>query len=270
MKLEVKKITPEIAMELLKMNTKNRKLKKQTVLDYADQMKRGQWKLTSQGITISDTGEVIDGQHRLAAIVKSNTTIDILVSNGLKYDDVFKVYDTGVRRTAADSLYISDVKYSSLISAIIKKKIQYDRENKSTGAGAGVIKITNTDVYNSYIEHEEIYQDIAKFSQKYYNKLKLISTSFTGGIAAHLIITKGHSFELVSSFFEQLFYNENVENESINVLRNKLISNALDNRKLTEMTKTIYIIKTWNCFITGTEISRFNIDINRDRNLTFK
>ena len=89
MKTEIKEITPDLAFEMLKSNTLNRPLKKSLIEYYASQMKSGQWRLTGQGISISDANELIDGQHRLAAIVKSKTTQKMLIIHNLDFHEVY-------------------------------------------------------------------------------------------------------------------------------------------------------------------------------------
>ena len=60
-----------LALELLKANSTNRELRNHVVEGYVDQMKKGQWREdTGETIKISKTGRLLDGQHRLNAIVK--------------------------------------------------------------------------------------------------------------------------------------------------------------------------------------------------------
>lgn len=99
-------ITPEDAAALLALNTNNRDVREGTVKTYAAAMKRGEWSRTHQGIGISRTGRVLDGQHRLMAIVMSGVTVDMMVATGLN-DDVFKDLDGHAKRSAADAFHES-------------------------------------------------------------------------------------------------------------------------------------------------------------------
>jgi hypothetical protein len=56
--------------------------------------------MTHQGIAFDEFGNLIDGQHRLHAIVKSGKTITCLVSFGVHVDAV-SVIDRGLRRSSA-------------------------------------------------------------------------------------------------------------------------------------------------------------------------
>lgn len=84
MKTKLQKITPAMAEKWLATpNTKNRKLRQRTVEAFAADMRRGKWHITHQGIAFDEAGNLLDGQHRLAAIVKSGCTIEMLVTTGL-------------------------------------------------------------------------------------------------------------------------------------------------------------------------------------------
>lgn len=99
-------ITPSDAEEILKFNTANRDIRKSVVRDLAAAMRRGEWKTTHQGISISKTHRLLDGQHRLLAIVESGITCLIQVTTG-QPDENFQEIDRHSRRTMADSFHDS-------------------------------------------------------------------------------------------------------------------------------------------------------------------
>jgi hypothetical protein len=73
-------ITPEIAKAFLAGNTDNRKLASRTVEVLARDMVNGCWRVTHQCIAISESGLLIDGQHRLSAVVSSGKTVPMYVA----------------------------------------------------------------------------------------------------------------------------------------------------------------------------------------------
>lgn len=95
-------ITPAIAAAYLELNVNNRPLRKRSVLAFSGAMTRGEWMLTPQGIAISSEGRLIDGQHRLMAVVMSKQTIPMTVWHNVP-NDVFSVYDRGTPRTMSDT-----------------------------------------------------------------------------------------------------------------------------------------------------------------------
>lgn len=106
LKTEVVVITPEIASLWLKKNTSNRGLKERYVDRLANDMTQGAWKLTHQGIAFNREGTLIDGQHRLSAIVQSGVSVPMLVTYGVDRSSQL-VMDDHARRTAADAIKLS-------------------------------------------------------------------------------------------------------------------------------------------------------------------
>lgn len=102
-KSEVVVFTPEIARQYLEMNTQNRIVKKTQVDNIANVIRRGEWSLTHQGIAISKDNVILDGQHRLLAIIETNATIPIMVTRGFDREQTFSAIDGGFcLRTDAD------------------------------------------------------------------------------------------------------------------------------------------------------------------------
>jgi hypothetical protein len=102
MKTEIIKITPELASVILSKNV-NRKVRPHQVNALKESMLGGLWRLTHQGIAFDVNGNLVDGQHRLLAIVASKMTFDMMVTH---YDSAFQYdvlpVDTGSYRNYSD------------------------------------------------------------------------------------------------------------------------------------------------------------------------
>ena len=91
-------INPSFADILLSLNVANyRSLNKETVKQYAMDMKAGKWKKNGEPIIINKNGILNDGQTRLHAVIESGAEIDAYII--FDADDT-KLYDTGVVRSA--------------------------------------------------------------------------------------------------------------------------------------------------------------------------
>lgn len=78
--IQKQRITPELAKAMLKRNTSNyRKPSKSTIDRYVRDMKNKEWPMTHHGIAFNKKGELVDGQHRLMAVVSSNKAIDFMI-----------------------------------------------------------------------------------------------------------------------------------------------------------------------------------------------
>jgi hypothetical protein len=101
MKPQLRAITPAEASELLKRNVSNRKMRKSWVEYLASQIRRGVWVTNSDAIALSADGILLNGQHRLSAIVAADMPAKVLFVEGMD-PDAFKIIDRGVGRTQAD------------------------------------------------------------------------------------------------------------------------------------------------------------------------
>lgn len=105
------RITPELANTWLNSNHSNqRKLSKATVAQYTKTIKNGLWYPdTGECIKISCENNIIDGQHRLNAIVQAGIPVTMLVIKNIS-DEHLAALDTGKKRTLSDVFTIHGVK----------------------------------------------------------------------------------------------------------------------------------------------------------------
>jgi hypothetical protein len=103
MQLEFQVITPDYAAELLaNHNPNNRPLSRNHVTFIAQEMERGTFRADNgDSIRFGADGNIIDGQHRLAAIVRSGKTVMMLVARGIE-GDAFATIDIGKSRSISD------------------------------------------------------------------------------------------------------------------------------------------------------------------------
>ena len=98
-------ISPEMAKEMLDLSDKtgfrNRNLSKRIVARYADAMAKNEWGLSNDAIAVTSDGKVLNGQHRLHAVISSGTTQKFLVLEDAD-EMMFKYLDNGTLRTMND------------------------------------------------------------------------------------------------------------------------------------------------------------------------
>lgn len=91
-------ITPELAERMLERNHHNRPIRQSVVAHYVNEIIRGHWLTSSQGIAFDWNGVLRDGQHRLRAIVEAQCPVSSFVAFGLDPKAVDFI-DTGTRRS---------------------------------------------------------------------------------------------------------------------------------------------------------------------------
>ncbi len=110
-------VTPEMAKKFLESNHENqRKLSKSRVTRYAEEIRNEMWLYNGESIIISESGRLIDGQHRLAAILEAGLAIDTVLITDVPDEqdgvDTFLTINTE-NRSNADALYIAGFKEES-------------------------------------------------------------------------------------------------------------------------------------------------------------
>lgn len=103
----IEKIDPARAEKILENHPSNRKLSSIRVTHLAQQMKEGAWNFDGAPIRINDKGDLVDGQHRLWAIVESGTTQEFLVLRGVD-EASMATMDIGKSRSFSDILTLHD------------------------------------------------------------------------------------------------------------------------------------------------------------------
>lgn len=105
-------ITPARAEKMLKQNKVNRPISSGTVVAYANDIKAGRWDTdTTACIAFDKNGGMVDGQHRLKAIILANVPVLMWICRGVG-DKV--VFDSGRTRTLSDYMKINHSELESI------------------------------------------------------------------------------------------------------------------------------------------------------------
>lgn len=127
------KVTPELAARFLAKNPANRSMRKASVATLARAMSAGEFNgMNGETVKFDHTGALVDGQHRLAAIVKSGTTQGLLMVRGVP-DGAADTMDTGMQRTFADVLRRRGVTQYNNVAAAARLLWLYDNTARILG-----------------------------------------------------------------------------------------------------------------------------------------
>lgn len=103
MRMRVVSINPKRAAELLALSAGNRPIRKLLVARYAKEMAMGSWKLSPEPIIVTKKGRLVQGHHRLHAVILSGCTVEFMLCEDAD-DGIVMVLDTGRSRTLSDRL----------------------------------------------------------------------------------------------------------------------------------------------------------------------
>lgn len=120
-KARIEVIDPKKAAALLEHNACGRPLRAQEVARKVRDMLQGDWDFTGDTIKIAKPDKdgiehLLDGQHRMTAVVTANIRKQFLVVRGLPRR-VRDVTDTGIPRTPGDTFQMNGLPYGTLLAA---------------------------------------------------------------------------------------------------------------------------------------------------------
>lgn len=244
------KIDPNEARKLLALNVRNRKLSPKLVDKYATDMASGQWPYNGDPIRISSSNVLLDGQHRLQAIIESGVTIEVELIKGLP-DDVAMTIDGGRKRSASDILNMLDgaSMLTTTITASARAALNYL-------GGYSLLTVQSTPAIVNFVH---THPDIVKYATFAREADKVTTGSSLGSVL--YLGTRAATFDKRAiQFVEPLRHGESLQagdprlalrNAFINArIKQGSVSKAIDPRWA-----FLTVTQCWNAFVTGKEIT---------------
>ena len=250
-------ITPAQAEFILDgYNHDNRPLKPGTVDKYAAVMGRGDWILTSQGVSFSKDGYLNNGQHRLAAVVASGAHVRFTVTFG-EDRGAFQYLDTGRNRTAADVLAIAGYTSCAALAGATRLAVIVDQ-------GAGFRTQVAAFTAAQLLTKVETDKHLSEAARAFHTTNKNIKTSPSSLVFAMARINRmsKQTAEKREEFFAQLANGFNLGPKSpVLKLRECLRSRNImpkqhrPSQTYINLTIAAAIIKAWNAYVAGRGVS---------------
>lgn len=271
-KIRIVDVTPEMAREILaNHNELNRRMNMGHVKALAHNMKTGTWRFNGDTIRFDKDGNLIDGQHRLKAVILADMTITFIFAEGFDSETI-KTIDQEIKpRNLSDLLKINEVENCNTIAGIINKYFVMklsnasflDSHRRSSGGGTSgpagkARKLASIDEkFNEYANDPLFYEDLVVYVRKCYNNYDYLTPSNIGGMYAYLYKEKHHSHAEIKGFFDGLCLGL-TDIKVISQLRGILNKDGRKNNRtpMTSSALTGYISKAWNYYLTNTVVNR--------------
>lgn len=247
---EITTITPLLAQSWLDDNNfNNRRLDDRRVAQIANDIKKGKWIFDGTPIRFNGGGNILDGQHRLCAVVRAQKSIDALVIHGLETESKNTI-DTGKSRSISDLLHFNGHVNTSTLAAAGRLALAF-KEHK--GDMAAWARAKSGASYQDIIEEITGNEKIMKATQaiislKYLKKI-------AGGAApafCYYLFMSATSQHIADAFFQYIENGNDLNAESpILLLRNTLIlreSKTWQSGHRRSVYTSALFIKAWNAW----------------------
>lgn len=254
---ELMTVSPKVASELLESrNGVNRPLRRAHVVALAEAMRRGEWRVTHQGLALTSSGHLLDGQHRLAAIIEYGKPIRMMVSTGVP-KDAFDVLDVGAKRTAGDMVSLAGLSHGNQMAATARLVIFYDLLSDKVWHGVEINKEISTHrVVEFSVENGPALYAAIQLALPVRQIVKMNMSALS--TAAYLIDRVAPESEQAAEFFGRLASGESLgRGDPRLTLRNMYIGGRPDRRSMDRQYQLAVILKAWNAFVEGRQVKMF-------------
>jgi len=248
--IHVQRIGPKIAEQYIEGMSKNRNISQRDVETLVRAMKQGLWREDAgDPIRLNSDGQMIDGQHRMWAIVESGCEFSFLVIRGID-NSTQMIMDTGRGRRLADQLRIRGEKYPSELASAISLYSGWLNERMLMRGGGNKTKIMIPEGISILEQHPELRKSVAIG----YGIARAVKGGAGRWSAIHCVLSEIDAVD-ADAFFRQIQTGENLSATSpIMALRRRLAIDALTQRKLEVREYTALVFKAWNAYREGRDI----------------
>lgn len=247
-------ITPDTARRILdERNTSNRRVQPKVVDNYARDMAKGNWLLNGDAVRFAVDGTLLDGQHRLAAVVRSGVELRTAVVWNLP-PEVQATMDDGRKRSMADVLTLDGrPEHAVTTASVVRRLIWWDSGTR--GAMRGGQNPTKQEMAD-YLALHPIVNRAAEVADGAVSGRVVRAPASTLGLA--YVLFARLSQPDADEFFARLRDGAGLEVDSpILSLRNRLAADS-STRLSTEGPHTLaYVVKAWNAWRTGKHVRIF-------------
>jgi hypothetical protein len=251
----VVEVDPEMAQKWLDTRFDNeRTLRERTrVAAMVRDMQGGFWYFTGDPIRFDrETGRLIDGQHRLTAVVQSGTPQLFAIINVPM--EAHSVIDTGSARTLGDLLLFGGHIKGRTLGAIVRRVLTYFHGRGTEGGDYYPTISESTTFINKHPDALTAAVDVAQKS--YVGGRKLPVSPAILGAAYFLCAEKDKP--LADSFFNKLIFGLDLhDGEPVLALRNRLLrTRELEGRSMSPDDAFRFTILSWNLTREGASVQR--------------
>jgi hypothetical protein len=241
-------VTPSMAAAwLAKDNTHNRRIRPTLVAQYARDMADGNWMFNGETVKFAADGTLLDGQHRLAAVVKSGVTVPLLLVRGLPNNTQATV-DLGARRTTGDVLNLAGERNYRTLGATLRRIWRWQRAVYRLTRGGANAQPSAAECLELLANKPEIRESV-RVATRVAGEFRFIPASTLA--LAHWMFHRIDPDDC-AWFFERLADGADlIPGHPVLTLRKRAMEDAARVQRVPEDLMLAFVIKAWNAFRDG-------------------
>lgn len=242
-------IDPEWAKRLLDRNENNRKFSPRAThfMQLCRALENNEWRFNGDAIRVDWSGRLIDGQHRLHAVIETGIPIDTILIEGLNPASQ-ETIDVGKRRTVQNFLSMRGEKNVNVLAAVILRRITIEKYGLKVAFSRAKRMTTVTEQLAYFDAHTEL-RDVAARAQGLRDRTALNAST----IGALMVEFEAHDKDDSDFFWARLADGAGLEvGHPILTLRNSLHMLKQDVKgQRNELYLAALTIKAWNQYRRG-------------------
>lgn len=237
----------------------NRPFSRRTAEYFKDQMLRGEWRYSHQGMAVDIDGNLIDGQHRLVALmwadeeqpgitIETEITLDLPVEN-------FRVVDAGKARTPTDTMALLGEANRLILAAAIKLFVVYDSKAFDNNR---LIRLSNAQLEDVLAKNPGL-REAAPHGHRV-RASGLVASASTTGI---YICSRAYRDAPMTDFLDGLATGFDLAPGDARAALRSTMSRIRASKKLKvdNVEQLAYFIKTWNFWLQQAHVSRITFGV---------
>lgn len=248
-------IDPDMAKRLLAQNKVNRNLRQHKINQYARDMAAGNWNLSNDAICIAPDSTLLNGQHRLNAVVKAGVPVTFLVIRNMP-TDTMSTMDTGAARTAGDMFgrVGTGEKHANLLASTLKQLVliasgRFYMDSK--------VQATSHSELAEFLDGNPLVRDSVAEAAKVKSQIDSPPTPIA---AAHWLIAEVNGLGLADHFFDQLAHRVGEpEGSAVHAIDARLREVRRSRQRYEGRNYIFLFLKGWNYYAAGRPVSRLQM-----------
>lgn len=252
-------IGPKEAKEMLAHNSHNRPIRRKAIDNYARLMRESKWGEGDSQIVFAEDGTLLNGQHRLMAVVASDTHQAFDIKRGAPMESQ-NLMDVGIVRRAGDALTLAGFRDGGITAAAIKLACSLEQ-----GTTDRYIKFSSSEIVEFAAMNPDIF-DAVSLARRTYEQTRFPAPGITSGV--YFVMAKHYGWESVFQFADAYSYGSGLaEGDPALTLRKRTIGILASHRKPRQGEQVYLLQRAMLHRVAGNKITRLVYDPNEAKTI---